>query len=426
MFAYVWPIAALLCGAGLLLLGNGMFTTVLVLRGGAEGFGASMLGVMGSAYFFGFLVGGRVIPALVRRIGHIRTANFCCAAFAACVLLHVLHVHPLTWLALRVLEGMVLVGFYTVVESWLNATTTATRRGQVFAIYMAVNLLANALAQQGLHLAPVTSFTLFSLAAIFVCVSMLPISVTRLEQPHVPDLPRLKLRVLWAAAPVAVAGGVVSGIVMGAFWTLSPLYAARMGMDEREIARLVSFTILGGVILQFPVGKLSDRFDRRWVLCLTALAGGVAAVCMAVYGQSPQVFRVAAFLYGGAIFALYSIAAAHLIDRLPTEQTLSGSAMMLFLYGSGAALGPALTGWLMAVYGALAWPLLAAAVLALLAAFALYRTRVQENYVVDMVGQFVPMHTEVSASGLGMAVDSMDIDVSATAVSEAEAISPRG
>ena len=264
MMSHLMPISALLAGTALMLLGTGLLNTLLALRGSREGVSDQMLGMIGSASFVGFFAGTFVAPALIRHMNHIRAFAFFAAAVAICVLAHALVVDAAFWMLLRVITGIALVGFYTVIESWLNAEVPSARRGQMFSIYMMVNLLALAAAQQLLSFDSPAVFTLFAVAAIFVVMSLMPVVLTRLPPPQLKVGPRLALRGLWKAAPVALVGALASGLAMGAFWGMGAVYASRAGLDDAGVARFISVTILAGALLQWPMGKLSDRIDRCW------------------------------------------------------------------------------------------------------------------------------------------------------------------
>lgn len=393
-------------GTALLLLGNGLLSTLIALRGSHEGFADQTLGFMGSAYFVGFFIGTYAVPKLIRRMGHIRSSNFFSAAIAAFILLHSMVLDPWVWVGLRVLTGIALVGFYTVIESWLNSQTAPAHRGQVFAFYMVVNMVSIAAAQQFLHLASPTTFVLFSIAAVMVCFSVMPIAATRLPQPVVTKAPRLTLRKLWLAAPVAVIGALASGLTMGTFWTMGPLYATRLGLDEAGVALLVSVMIIGGAVLQWPLGWISDRYDRRYALGLAAGGAAVAAACMAVFGHVDLVLHVAAFLYGGTAFAIYPIVVAHMVDHLTHDNILSGNAGILLLYGIGAMVGPTLAGALMGWVGAAAIPAFFAVVMAPLALYVVTQARGSQDEIVEEPGHFVPMiRTAETAMEMAAAVE---------------------
>ena len=316
MLTTLLPTGALFAGVALLLLGSGLLNTVVALRGSLEGFSDTTLGLIGSTYFLGYFLGTFIAPRLIRRMGHIRAFAFFGAAVAVCMLLHALIVHALFWMLLRVITGVALVGFYAVIESWLNEQTPAARRGQVFAVYMAVNLLALAGAQQLLRVDGPESFTLFAIAAIFVCLSLLPMTMTRLPQPQIGHAAKLDLGMVWRAAPAAFVGAISSGIAMGAFWSLGPIYGERIGLDAGGIAMLMTSAILGGALLQWPIGHLSDSGDRRKALGMVATAATVTAAVMVAMGSFEMVALVGFFIFGGAAFTVYPIVVAHLIDHL--------------------------------------------------------------------------------------------------------------
>ncbi|MGL1834855.1 MFS transporter [Rhodocyclaceae bacterium SMB388] len=393
-------------GTALLLLGNGLLSTLIALRGSLEGYSDQVLGLMGSAYFLGFFVGTYVVPPLIRRMGHIRAFNFFAAGIAAIVLVHSLIVHPWVWIGLRLLTGIALVGFYTVIESWLNTQTAAERRGQIFAFYMVVNMAALATAQQFLHLASPATFVLFSIAAIMVCLSVLPVASTRLPQPLVSTVPRLTIARLWSAAPAAVVGAVASGLTMGTFWSMGPLYATRLGMDASGVALLMTIAIVGGGLLQLPLGRLSDRVDRRYALALASGGAAIAGVLMAAFGAHMQALLAAAFVYGGMAFAIYPIVVAHLVDHLSHDDILSGNAGVLLLHGLGAMVGPSLAGLLMGLGGAAAMPLFFAAVLGPLGLYVVLQARQRKDEIVEEPAQFVPMvRTAATAMEMAAAVE---------------------
>lgn len=406
MLSSLLPIGSLLLGTALLLLGNGLTTTLLALRGSLEGFGDLLLGLMGSAYFVGFLIGTWAVPPMIRRIGHIRAFAYFASTIAAVILLHSLVVEPVFWLVLRVLTGVMVVGFYTVVESWLNHRASPQTRGQVFAVYMMVNMAALAGAQQLLHLAPPASFVPFSVAATMVCLSVLPLVSTRQPQPQIQPVPRLTLGELWRTAPTAVLAAVVSGLSMGTFWSMAPLYAARLGHDAGGVAMLMTAAIVGGALLQLPLGRFSDRFDRRLALAVSAGGGALGALLMALAGGSGPGLPAAAFLFGGMAFALYPITVAHCVDHLRQEQLLSGNSGMLLLHGIGAVAGPALAGVLMEQAGPVALPLFFAAALLPLAVWIALGARARADEIVDEAAQFVPMvRTATTSSEIVTAVE---------------------
>jgi len=404
MFKILLPIAALLSGIALLLLGTGLLNTLLALRGSGEGFTDQTLGLLGSAYFAGFILGTWLCPKLIRRMGHVRAFAFLAAAEAVSVLVHALLVDPITWLTLRVITGVALVGIYTVIESWLNTQAPPERRGQVFAIYMAVNLGSLALAQQLLRLDSPMAFSLFALASILITAALMPVVATKLAQPVIGNTRGLSLRRLWKAAPVACSAALLSGLAMGGFWGLGAVYAGRMGMDTPQIATFVSLVIIAGAASQWPLGMMSDRIDRRLALAIISAIAVGGGLLMALLGQMGQWLLLAAAVFGAGSFAVYPAAVAHLIDHLHHEDILSGNASLLMLHGLGAAVGPALAGWLMGLTLPLALPLFFAVMFGLCALYALHQARSGGDRIVDDPAHYIPM-VRTSTEVLGMMLE---------------------
>jgi MFS family permease len=383
MVTVMLPLRALLTGVALLLAGSGLLGTLLAVLGGQAGFSDSTLGWIMSGYFAGFFLGTFAAPPLIRRIGHIRTFAFYSGLCTIAVLLHPIWLHPLAWGVLRFVTGLALVGLYTVIESWLTALPDRENRSRVFAAYMAINLGALAAGQAllGLGGGLLSGPTLFTLVAILLCAAALPVTLTRLQQPHFPPTPRLGLRRLGRTAPAAAAAAGLSGLAMGAFWGLAPVYGAGQGWDPPRIAQLMIATIVGGALLQWPLGRWSDRRDRRIGLAL-ACAAAVALASAMAFAASRGLFRpqlALFFLYGGVAFAIYPMAVAHLLDNLPQDDLLAGCSSLLLVHGLGAAVGPVLAGYLMQGFGPVALPLYFAAVLSVLGGYAWLRLRRHER-----------------------------------------------
>lgn len=384
------PIFSLLTGTALLLAAVGLLNTLIPLRGMQAGFSGTLLGGLTSAFYAGYLVGTFAMPPLIRRIGHIRAFAFCTACAACVVLLHAMAAWPWLWLLLRLLAGIVLVGLYAIIESWLNAQAPTGQRGAVFATYMAVNLGALALSQQLLRIDG-QPFVLFTVVALFTCAATLPVVMTRQAQPAAQTAPRLHLSHLYAVAPTAIAGAALSGLAMGAFYGLAPVYARRIGFDTAQISLYMSAGIFGGAALQWPLGRWSDRMDRRLTLAVVGAIAAAMAILAWIMGARAVPDMVLIFLYGGMAFAVYPIVVAHLVDYLEPGELLAASSSVLLIYGAGSALGPLVAGVLMGHLGAgslLAWFALTHAVLAAYAGYrylAYRRKQVTDNNFLPML-----------------------------------------
>ncbi len=339
-------------GVALLLLGVGLLNTIVALRSSMEGYSEATLGVIMSSYFVGFFIGTYLALPLIRRVGHIRAFACCASVVSVCVLLHQIIIDAYAWMLIRVVTGISLVILYTIIESWLNGQTPAEQRGKVFALYMTVNLGAMAVAQQFLLFDPNITFLLFALTSVLVSLSLVPVTWTKMQQPVVSEVKRLRIAQLMTAAPVAVVAAVVSGLMMGAFWGLAAAYAAKIGMSNSQVAYFVACAIVGGAVLQFPLGRLSDRQDRRLVLMLISAVATGLSLLLALMGNAGWLLFLVVAGYGGMAFAVYPVAVAHLVDHLAPEDMLSGGSRVLLLHGVGAMLGPLLAGQLMQWLGA--------------------------------------------------------------------------
>lgn len=390
MWTTVAQLSSLLAGVVLLLMGAGLMSTLLSLRAGLAGFGDGWLGLIMSSYFAGFFFGTFGAPILIRRVGHVRSFAFCAALVSCLTLSHGLIVDEWAWLIFRGLVGAALVTLYTIIESWLNAQAPAERRGEVFAVYMVANLGALAAGQQLLRLGNADGMALFALVSILVCLSVLPVTWTRLAQPAVSNAPRMSVARLYRAAPAAALGAGLSGLAMGAFWGMTPSFASGLGLGGAQIANLMTATIIGGAAFQFPLGRYSDHRDRRQALGLIGACAGAAAALAAGCAALGWGLPVAMFVFGGFAFAVYPVCAAHLIDQLGRDEVLAGTGTLLLTHGVAAAFGPLVAGYLMEFNGPIALPLFFSATFAVLAALVLGRKVVQRP-VEEQPAHFVPM-----------------------------------
>lgn len=382
-------LAALFVGAALLLLGNGLLNTLIPLSGELRGFSTQMLGLLSSAYFIGFFLGIWLVIPMIKRVGHIRTFTLCAAIAASATLLHVLLPHLWVWLLLRVLYGIALVSIYAVIESWLNAVVPTDSRSGIFSVYMVISLGAVAAAQPLLILDSPLAFTLFALAALLLCLALVPISLTRLAQPNSLETPSFDVALLWRKAPLAMAACFGSGMLLGAFYGLTPVFGSAIGLQASGIALLMSSAIVGGILGQFPLGYYSDRHDRRRVMLVICMAIVPLGVLMLLLSASSWLYLLLA-LWGSLSFVLYPIAIAHMVDLVENDEIVPASTGLLMIYGAGAALGPILAGYFMALLGSAWLPVFFSLVVGSLA-FVLWRGVQSKPKELASTGQFAPM-----------------------------------
>ena len=367
----------LLLGIGLLLVGIGLQGTLLALRANLEHFSVTMTGLMMSAYFMGFIVGTFLCPKLIRGFGHIRAFSAFAAITAAAAIAHGMVVDPWLWTALRIITGTCMVGLYMVIESWLNAMAPNEQRGRFFAVYTIITLLAMALGQYLILLDDIGGYRLFSLTALLVALAVVPVALTRILQPAPVTAPSIGLKHLYRESPLGVSGALISGINNGAFWGLGALFAQRIGMPEAGIALFMSLTIIGGALLQWPIGHLSDRYDRRHVLVLVSfITAAIAGLTFLTVDISHALLIALSVGYGGFAFSLYGLSVAHVNDHLDADHILEASRNLLLVYGAGAVIGPTVASYFMQQVGPGSFLLFLATTLVLLGTLGLYRLRV--------------------------------------------------
>jgi MFS family permease len=392
MPATLVSVAALLLGAAILLLGNGLLGILLPVRASYEHFSTTSIGLIASGYSAGFVVGCLGTPHVVQRVGHIRTFAVMAAIAAAVVLTMLLAVQPLIWIFLRMITGVAFAGLYMVIESWLNERASNTNRGQVFATYMVIQLAAVTIGQMLLPFGEPGGFRLFVLTAIAITLALVPVGLTTSTAPQPLGTVRLRLRRLYRMSPVGVFGCFFVGLANGAFGGLGAIFAQDVGLSTTGVALFMSAALVGGALFQIPFGRLSDRIDRRKVLmlacALAVLAGGALALAgdarsagglvpraLATFALSPLVLMGAVVVFGGSIYSMYALCVAHTNDYVEREDFLEASGGLLLTWGIGAAIGPLLAAFAMEQIGLGGLFLFAALVHLLFIAFTWYRTR---------------------------------------------------
>lgn len=347
------PLTALLLGSAFLLFAGGVNALILPIRGEAEGFSATSLGLLGTGWAIGYVAGCLRTPALVARVGHIRAFGAMCAIAAIAVLLSLLLITPNVWIPVRALSGFCFAGAAMIVESWLNERSEAASRGRIFGIYTMVNLAATTAGQMVLTLGDSNGYVFFVLAAIVYCLALLPTAISATTTPRPLTRVSLNLRGLWRNSPIAVVAVLMVGVSNAAFGTLAAVYGARMGLTLGEIALFASIPILAGAAVQIPVGILSDRFDRRSVLIGIAVAALVADMLFLFAGASqPWLILSLSALFGATVFTMYPVIAAHANDHAEPGAFIQVSGGLLLVFGIGSIVGPTVAGYAMTAHGA--------------------------------------------------------------------------
>ena len=388
----VRPLIPLLVAAGFLLGGNGLQGTLIALRGAAEGFSPSVIGFMGTAYFGGFLLGCLAITAIMKSVGHVRSFAALAAVASAGTLLLVLVIDPLMWSLIRFATGFCFAGLFTTMESWLNSGVANADRARVLALYRIIDIGSVTGVQFLIPAFGVEGFTIFAIMSIMITLSLVPVSLGDRTNPAPPEDVKLDLKRAWAISPLAAIGCAAVGLTNSAFRTLSPVYAEQIGMSVADVVIFISVGIIGGAIIQYPLGHLSDRWDRRGVLLLTSACAMLAAVALALFaGSNVFVNFVLVFIFGSFAMPLFSLSAAHANDRADKgEFVLVNAALMLF-YSFGAIGGPIVAALFMQRFGPQSLFVFCAIVYALLILIIVYRMQAREAVPVSRRGRFIAL-----------------------------------
>lgn len=391
-----WP---LLLGMLLLMLGNGLQGSLLGVRGPQAGFSTGMMAVVMSGYFAGFLFASRMTPGMIRRVGHVRVFAALGSLVSATLILFPAVVDPIAWTIGRVIIGFCFCGVYVTAESWLNDSATNETRGQTLSAYMIVQM-AGVIAAQGLLMVPDSSgFLLFVIPSVLVSVAFAPILLSISPTPAFESTKPMTLRELYSHSPLGVVGMFLLGGVFAAQFGMAAVYAAEINMSLGKISFFIASFYVGALVLQYPLGWLSDRMDRRLLVFVGAATGAVAALVAMVFGSNYAILVAAAFMIGGSANPLYSLLIAHANDQLEAADMASASAGMLFVNGLGAIAGPLVIGWVMGMVGPPGFFLLILVLLTLMAAYALWR--MSQNEAIEDTG----LYTALSPNTTPIAVE---------------------
>ncbi len=334
-------ITILLIGTAILMLGQGLLVTLLPVRADLEGLSTSWIGGIGGAYYAGFAIGCLIGPILIQNVGHIRVFAGFAALTAAASLIYQLTPSPIVWVLTRGFSGICFAILFMAIESWLNEQSTNETRGSILSIYIIVTNVAVMMGQLMLNLADPTTGTLFIVCAMLICISLAPVALSRISEPSTPPTARLNVKELYKISPVGFIGCFLFGIVDGSFWSLGPVFAQDRGFSIAGITFFMSAFLLGGTILQWPIGWISDRIDRRIMIagcCIGTIGTGLSLTFLDSH-EGTMSFLVAC-LHGGFMFPLYGLLLAHANDFAPQEKLVETSGGLLLVYGLGAAFGP--------------------------------------------------------------------------------------
>lgn len=382
-------VSALMLSVAVLLMGNGLIGTLVPVRANLESFSGIDIGILGSCYFIGFTLGCLTGPALISRVGHIRTYLAFVAVTSIAALVHALAAETWIWWLMRATTGFSFSVLFIVIESWLNERSDNTTRGSIMSIYMVINLTVLMLGQMMLTLDDPRSFSLFSIAAILFSLAALPVAMTSAQSPDPIPMVRPHLLRLYRLSPVGSIGCFAVGLANGAFWSIGPIFAMDRGLDTQGIALFMSAVVLGGAIGQWPLGRLSDVIDRRRVILAACIGAGLSGLMLARGVSDDRLMLYAlGFLFGAFSLPLYALTVAHANDLTAPGDYVATSSSLLLLLGIGSSIGPILSSLIDTLSPRNELFLYTCAIHALLSAFVVWRTTRRAPVLPDEKGEF--------------------------------------
>jgi MFS family permease len=393
-------IGSILFSTAIFIAGSGLLGTLIPVRATLEGFSSVMIGVIGSGYFAGFVAGCFAGPRMLARAGHSRTFAVGAAIAAATTLFHSMFVSQGVWVLMRASYGFAAANLYMVIESWLNERATNETRGRVFAAYLTVNFSSLIVGQMLFSSNRPTDASLFELAAVFYALCLIPVSLTTLPQPAAAQVPKLRPLRLYRIAPVGVIGCMAVGLSNSAIWTLAPVYAQDHGLTRFWLSLFMSVFTAGGALVQLPLGRLSDRLDRRIVIAGICSVSAVLGVLLFLFGQTRWALFVLIGLFGMTALSFYGLSVAHTNDRLPRHAFVEASATLLMVNALSSCVGPTLAAIVMDHFGSASLFLYTAAIHVAMTVFVIVRMRMREALIGETRDRFEPMASQGSPAAL--------------------------
>lgn len=391
MVAAVFSSWALFLGMALLMIANGLQGTLLGVRASIEAFPTTVTGLLMSAFYLGFLAGSLLTPKMVVRVGHIRVFAALASLASAAILIHAVLVNPLSWALMRLVSGLCYAGLYVVAESWLNDKATNDNRGQLLSVYMVISMGGMAVGQGLLNVGDPGRADLFILVSILVSLALIPMLLSVNRGPVMDAPAPISIKEVYRSSPTGVIAALMNGILQGGTFSMGAVYGGLLGLSVPAISIFMISLLVGGVLFQWPVGRLSDRYDRRLILVIITFAAAGLAALASASAFSFKALLAVSFLFGGMMVPMYSVAIAYANDHLAPEAMVAASGTLVLVGGIGAFLGPTFVAAFMDLFGPKGFFWALALVHASLGVFILYRMTQRPALPPEEQGSYVAM-----------------------------------
>lgn len=383
--AVISPLSAFFTGTTLTCMGYALLTSTLSVQMNLHHVPTAEIGLILSLYYAGYILASVTASKIINKVGHIRAFSAYISIFSALALMHIFSYAPVFWALLRLIEGYCIGSSMMCLESWLNARTTNQNRGLIMALYMVTTYLGSGLGQLLLNIPSPDGILVYITVSIIFSVALVPVSLTALPAPDISLAQSMKLSELYRTSPVGTIGCLCSGVFVGAFYTLGTVYAAQNGLDIAQTSIFMFCGILGGMLAQIPVGRLSDRLDRRFVIMWTCGAMFLSAPWIQFFLNSgTALLSLSALLLGACTFIIYPICVSHINDLIDDSRRTNASGRLIMLQSIGMIIGPIIISFAMQHFGSICFPLAFSAVAGLFVLFAFKHIACRPIHYVDV------------------------------------------
>ncbi len=391
---------AIFFGFAIICLGHGLQGTLIGVRSVIEGFSFVSAGVIIAGYYVGYLTGAILIPIFLRRVGHIRVFAALASLASIAILLHSIFLDPVSWFIIRIITGISLSGIYVIMESWLNDRSTNQTRGQLLGIYMIVTFVFVGLGQLLLNLSDPSKVDLFILVSILLSFALLPILLSKTDQPDITDPKYFSIKEFYILSPLGFVAALFTGLAHSAVFGYGAIYASSKGLSVLEVSIFMVIISSFGALSQWPIGFLSDKIDRRVILiAVTFIAAGLSIFIVISSYISLILFFIITALYASMCLPMFSLAVAHVNDFLKPNQIVSASSTFNILIGIGSILGPLVVAGTMTLLGPNGFFIYLFIIHGLLGLFGLYRMA-KRTKPTDIESQYTPLPRNITPAGM--------------------------